>query len=658
VNMINLTKRGARKALAVIAALTLLMAFLPVAPASAAAALTVSPSTVTAGQSATYSLTLTGLNTHSAAINSQNITVTFPSNFSLSNSEGAQITAVSNGQPYVIKPTVTAVYNVVTLAVPNNAVPDAVTDLTISGLTMTAPSSAGTGQVMVQLADFNSASASLTVQAAPTQYTVTITGPTSPVTAGQDFNVTGTISPAHNGKTVTVSIKQNNTVVASKTATTAKIGDVNGSFSADSFNLTTAGNYTIEASCEGGTPSTASLTVNPAAAAKLVFVNPPSSLLKGQTVSFTVYRADQYNNLVTSGSTVVYLSAVQNSQAAGYFKDGSAIVSSVTIPNESSSKQFTFTPTVAGSVTVTASSSGLASATYSTTVPAVPTTATLSFNPGQVTGDGKVVVDAQNNTTIQATITLNQPADQDYNVAVTLTPSSGGGWASAPTSVTISKGQLSTTFNITVTSGAAGKTLTVTASFTNNEGTTVATSGSLSFVSSAAQYSRTLSTGWQVISVPVKLTKSLADMIGASNIEVIYLYDAASNSWKQFSSMNADEQYGKPLVGYLVKMKASVTAQAAYQPVSATQAVPPTLALKTGWNLVGASGDKLADVLASVKGKYSTVVSPGLGNRQNDWSAVTSESIAADTSAAVGDAYWVYMTADGTLAGLIAPPIQ
>ena len=748
--------------------LTLALLLIAAVPAWAAPALTVSPSTVNTSDTKTFTLELTGLNTPAAAINGQTITVTFPSGFS-STDDSVQITAVSGGQPYVFTATATprtgSTY-IVDIAVPSNAVPGAVTQLTISDLTMQTPASASSGQVAVALADGTNVSAGITVQQPPQAVTtVTISGP-STATAGQDFNVTGTITPALSGKTVTVNIKNSNgVVVASKTAST-----IVGNFEAGPFNLTAAGSYTIEATCDTVSATPASLTVNAAAAAKLVFTASPASLLKGQVGSFTVERRDQYDNPVSSGTTTVYLSAVKGTQAAGYFTSGGSTVSSVAI-SAGATATFDFTPTVDGTITITASAGGLTAATASLNVSAAPTTVTLSLTPALVSG-GKPVA----GTDITATLNTNVPADTNYTVKITLTPSAGTGWAnapatvtlrqgqssatftitttqaaagreltvevsftpsgaaaaisasqkvgpfaaptglvpsnvtltltpaatdasgeaipgtlitamlttdvpadkdypitislggaawaSAPASVTLPKGQRSEAFVITTTSGAAGNTLNVTVSFTpTGASSPITAAGSVAFASSAPSgvYTRNFTFGWQVFSVPVKLDKSLVDLLGgADKFEALYLYDAASGAWKPYSQMTSEEQYGKPLVGYLVKMKQPASALANYLRVSGTQAVPPTLALKQGWNLVGASpvtgADGLSDMLSSVSGKFSTVINPGLGNSAT-WSAATSSSVTGKT-VSVGDAYWVFMTADGTLAGLMAPPVQ
>lgn len=765
-SMMGLSKsaKRTRKVVSIIAVLALLAALLPVVPAWAAPVLTVSPSTVNTGQSVTFTLDLTGLSTPAAAINGQTITVTFPSGFT-STDNSVQITAVSNGQPYVFTANAIVSSNTVTISVPSNAVPGAVTQLTISDLTMQAPASASSGQVGVALADGTNVSAGITIQQAPQAVgTVTITGPSS-ATAGQDFNVTGSITDAAgqplSGKTVTVNIKNSNgVVVASKTAST-----VVGNFEAGPFNLTAAGSYTIEATCDT-VSRTATLTVNAAAAAKLVFTASPASLLKGQVGSFTVERRDQYDNPVSSGTTTVYLSAVKGTQAAGYFTSGGITVSSVTI-SSGATATFNFTPTVDGTITITASASGLTAATANLTVPAPPSTVTLSLTPALVSG-GKPVAGAD----ITATLTTNVPADKDYTVNITLTPSADTGWFNAPPTVTLNQGQSSATFTINTTQNAAGRELTVAVSFTPSGATnpisasqkvgpfaaptglvpssvtltltpaatdasgraipgtlinavlttdvpadkdypitidlggvtwasvpasvtlpkgqrseafvitttngaagnsltvevsftptgaarSISDTASVTFAPSAPSgvYTRNLTFGWQVFSMPVKLERSLVDLLGgADKFEALYIWDTTSGAWKPYSQMTSEEQYGKPLAGYLVKMKQPASALANYQRVPGTQAVPPTLALKQGWNLVGASGTGLKNVLASVKGKYSTVVNPGLGNNAS-WSAVTSESISTEV-AAIGDAYWVFMTADGTLAGLMAPPVQ
>ncbi|OIQ59995.1 hypothetical protein [Neomoorella thermoacetica] len=780
--------KKARRAVAVVAVLALLVALLPALPALAAPALTVSPSTVNTDDSSSFNLSLTGLNTPADKINASNITVTFPNGFSIPTSSTVQVTATSGGSPYVFQASVTGSSNVATIAVPDKSVPGTVSDLTISGLQATAPSTAATGNVAVALADGTSATAAITVQTPPQGVTNVTINSLSPVAAGQAVAVTGSISPSLGGKTVAVAIKDSNGIpVVSGNVTT-----VAGAFEFDvsAGTLTRVGSYTVTATCDGVSATQQTLQVNSASASKLVFTAAPTApLLKGQAGDFTVQAQDQYGNAATDSLTA-YLTAVDGSgKAAGYFTNSSgSTVSSVTV---SGSASFKFTPTVAGSVTVTAAASGLTSATQTVSVPAAPASATLSLTPVLTSGGspvagtditatlttdvaadqnytvtvggtwsdgtpmtlptvtlpaGKNSVSFTINTTsvaaagkaltvtasfrpsgassditasasigpfaaatgvvpssvslnlvpaatdasgnalpgspITATLTTDVAADKDYTVNVEVTSSmaswagsgidasaSGLTWNGASSkytgSVTLPKGQKSVSFVITTTSSASG-TLTVTVSFTpTGAATPISDNKPINFATAAEgpAFSRALLPGWNVISVPVKLSKSLPDLLGgADKFEAIYFFDTASNSYKLYSQMTTEQQYGQPMLGYLVKMKQAVMAQADYLRVPATQAVPPTLALKQGWNLVGpsasADANTLSDMLASVNGKYSSVINPqGLGN-QATWQARTQAGVGDTDTVSNGDAYWVYMTADGTLAGLLTPPVQ
>ncbi|MDQ0287618.1 hypothetical protein J2Z49_002748 [Desulfofundulus luciae] len=755
-------------------------------PAWAAPALTVTPNQVPAdNEDHTYTLSVTGLALSPNNLNGQNITVTYPSGFDVvgdaTNPVKVTVTAVVDSKPYVFICDAagdSTAFEKGTINIPAGSLPAAgtVSAITVQGFTVKSPKTAGSGNVEVKFADSATTTVTASLTWSQVVKTVAITGPTAAVKAGSSFQVIGTVQDAASAglenKTVTVTITDlAGQAVATQTATTVS----GGNFTSPAFNLTKAGNYVIKATCEGVTGSQ-NLTVDPAAASNVVFIEKPGALTKGvESGSFTVGLQDQYGNSVTPTSDVdVFLTGPDvNGNPAGVFKSGGSVVTKVTLTSASDTQSFTFTPSVTGSVTITALSGSLTPATaqYNVAAPQAPSSVQLQLAPKSTTTDGKPIA----GTSITATLTTDVPADKAYSINVkltssdgttiwsgspsaslsqgqkqatftittttdaadrvltvevsftptgassaikalanigpfaaasgnvptsvtlTLTPaakdssgnalagspitatlttdvaadkdypvnitlSSGGAtpaWASAPSTVTIAKGQKQATFIITTTSSAAGNTLSVSVT-----GIGSGDSDSVTFASSTANFTRSLVPGWQVISVPLKLNKSLADLLGgADKFEALYLYDAATQSWKLYSQMTSEEQYGKPLVGYVVKMKEAVLAQADYQKVTATQAVPPTLALKQGWNLVGASpsetANKVADMLASVSGKFSTVVNPGLGN-QAQWTAGTASSDLTATTYIVnnGDAYWVFMTADGTLAGLMAPPVQ
>jgi hypothetical protein len=396
----------------------------------------------------------------------------------------------------------------------------------------------------------------------------------------------------------------------------------------------------------------------------------PSALTK-DTVSekFTVQLRDQYNNVAKapSNGVNVFLSCYDGSgNPAGVFysdASGTQQVTSLAITADNSSADFYLKPAVAGQVTVAATATGLTGTSASYNVVAKPTKATLSApQPTQVDASGKVIAGYP----VKFAVTLDAAADQDYTVNIALSGINGAtydtqfnatyGAAGSNPTLKIAKGQGVLTFYVYVPTSAAG-TLTVTLSGTNPSLTVAGSPQTVTFVTvtTAPDFDRTLLAGWNVLSTPLPLAGAgdLASLVGGSDkFEIAYTFE--NGQWQQVSTQKLE-----PLKGYFVKMRAA--GAAAYNLARVTspdQAVPATRQLRAGWNLVGVStpndGFTVAQILASVSDKYSAVVNPGLGNT-TEFSAVTPDS--ANKATRRGDAYWVYMKADGTLAGLAVPQL-
>jgi hypothetical protein len=409
---------------------------------------------------------------------------------------------------------------------------------------------------------------------------------------------------------------------------------------------------------------TKSVSVRPAGQVTNALSITAGRITAGTTGAVTVKVTDQYGNPVAQSADLEV--TVVAASPTGKFYDqaeGGSEITAVTIPQGESEATVYYYDTTAGDQKITVSAPGLD--------PAEGTITVVAADPAKIAVEAdELVVNQRAEINFTIVDEFGNPVELDSALTLVLSSSSAIGRfedesGEQITQVTIPAGQSSATAYY---KDSQPGEVTITARTTGLEGSAVLTVQEEDTTPPVpeAEFTRKLSSGWQVFSVPVKLDKSLVDLLGgADKFEVLYLYDAASQSWKLYSQMTSEEQYGKPLVGYVVKMKQDVLAQADYKKVTATQAIPPTLALKQGWNLVGVSVPEdettsynVGDMLASVKDKFSTVVNPGLGN-QVTWKALTSTSEGLKTAGVPnGDAYWVFMTADGTLAGLMAPPVE
>ncbi len=194
----------------------------------------------------------------------------------------------------------------------------------------------------------------------------------------------------------------------------------------------TLGTWTITVSDNASSPDGAtgiqdamdSIVVNPGSVYAF-FLNDPGSMTAGTRLGYTVTRKDQFNNLVTSGASTVYLysSATGTSTAFYDSASGGNLITSIPITDTNSSANFWYTDNVAGTYTITASdnatapdgATGIADGTDSVTVNAAPIVATkfviLSTTAGTVDGPITVTIQAQDNsgnldTTATSSVTL------------------------------------------------------------------------------------------------------------------------------------------------------------------------------------------------------------------------------------------------------------
>lgn len=157
-------------------------------------------------------------------------------------------------------------------------------------------------------------------------------GAIAAITAGGEATVPVQVRDGNNnvltydqGRAVTVTVKDGNTVVGSYSGTT-----VNGVASVKVPGLTAAKNYTVEAESAGLTKITGAgaLTVNPGSASQLTISADRSSLSAnlGSRATITVRSQDQYgNNANVTANTTVYLKATSGAPTYGDFEGGKVV---------------------------------------------------------------------------------------------------------------------------------------------------------------------------------------------------------------------------------------------------------------------------------------------------------------------------------------------
>jgi hypothetical protein len=212
----------------------------------------------------------------------------------------------------------------------------------------------------------------------------------SSATAGTAFTLTVTAEDAY-GNTVTSyssSVPLSASTGAISPTSTGTSGWSNGVWSSTSVTLTAAGSITITANDGSGHTGTATLTVNAAAASKLVVSGFPSSVTAGSGNSVTVTAEDQYGNTVTSFAGTVTISS----------SDSKAVLPSPgTLTNGVGS--FSVTLETAGTQSITASATGVTSGSQTsiTVNPASASTLVVSGFPSSVTAGtaGSVTVTAK-----------------------------------------------------------------------------------------------------------------------------------------------------------------------------------------------------------------------------------------------------------------------
>lgn len=269
----------------------------------------------------------------------------------------------------------------------------------------------------------------------------TITGYPSSRTAGQNFgnnNVVITVYDGGNniltGYTGQVYFTSTDSQAVLPYTSGNKYSFVSGdngvhTFAGTGFTLNTAGSQTITVTDGSVSATSNTITVNPAAASKLVFTVGAPQTLNVNAVSsvITVQRQDQYGNPVTSGTTSVTLTS--SSLNGEFYSDSSGdnayIITSRTISSGSSTANFYYRDYTAGNPTLTASAGGLTSAISQFTIigpsnePRYSTS--ISTNPSQV------VAGSQASFTV--TVTMQSTYDVDISKVIITIPSEFNGIA-------------------------------------------------------------------------------------------------------------------------------------------------------------------------------------------------------------------------------------
>ena len=662
--------------------LTLALLLVAAVPAWAAETLTISPDKSSAGATVEYTVTASGLSLSVADMTYTDpyaMEIKFPTGSTLLTTTAVPVVVTVGTTDYYaqVKPGTSGTSY--TLTVPSAALPSTgtVTAVRISGLKVTNPTASGPVTLTFKKPDPDKTlSATLTLikgvaKIVEVKLNGTAYSQNMQFGTGKSILVSGYVKDVENKEIGGANV----TINGESAGLTLSTGYFEKSITAPA-RATEAWKITIEASktIDGVATSTTwegtvKIVSEPA---KLNFVSPPAALTKGVRTKLTVQLLDANNEEVKANKDVVVVLAAldASNNLAGRFYNaasGGDEVTAVTIEKDSVSESVYLEPLTTGAITVRAQASGLAAASFQATVAAAPSKVTLTLTP-TLAQDGSPVA----GWPIKAVVTLDQPAGKEETVAVEVTGITAKAVKSAPelkyytdlTGITddtikIGAGKTEAVFYVLTTGAAEGSTVTVkvtVAGLTDSK----TTAKLVRYVQPPLE--RVLNAGWNVLSTPLELAGdgNLASLVGgADRFEVAYTYDPSTpEKWVQVTTQKLEV-----MKGYFVKMKQAGTALYTFKKAtSPTQAMPKTAELKAGWNLLGVSvqpGDdkKVADILASVKDKYSAVVNPGknLGNKAA-WSAVT-PTAADQASVYAGDVYWVYMTADGVVAGLAVPEI-
>jgi trimeric autotransporter adhesin len=365
--------------------------------ASTISALTISPSSLTSGQTGTGTVTLA----------------------SPAPEGGGSVNLSSSGPAATVPAAVTVPAGETTATFP------------VSASSVTSPSSA-----TITASSANSASATVNVNpasSAPTGPSATLASLSvapSSVTSGQAATGTVTLaSPAPAGGVV-VGLASNNTAATVPVSVTVPAGQTTATFPVATSAVSTPATATITAA--SANTEAAMLTVNPASGGQPALISgfsiSPSTVSGGQSATATVTLA------APAPSAGASVNLASNSSAA-------TVPASVTIP----AGQTTATAPVSTS-TVSSSTTAIVTATSANAMPA-----TLTINPSSTACVGNITLSRSEvigGNSVNGTVGLTQPAPAGGQ-PVSLSSSSAN--ASVPETVTVPAGQTSTGFTVGTT---------------------------------------------------------------------------------------------------------------------------------------------------------------------------------------------------------------
>jgi hypothetical protein len=327
----------------------------------------------------------------------------------------------------------------------------------------------------------------------------------------------------------------------------------------------------------------------------------------------------------------------------------------VTIPAGSNSASFYYRDTAAGTPTITAAESpsqGWADAAQTQTIVPAAIAKIVFTTPSRTITAGV----ASAVMTIQTQDTYGNPSNVVV-ATIRLSSTSAAGrfsldnvtWVDV-TSVAIPAGSNSASFYYRDT--AAG-TPTITAAESPSQGWADATQQQTIVLGLVTTYDISLSTGWNLISLPLIPDNSSIENVLAGlnvpieNVEVIWYYDAATGNWLVYTPGPAPDtlltmEDGK---GYWIKMSAPATLTVHGVVISLPPAAPPTYSVLLGWNLIGftsTSSMTANTYLAGVKDKWASLwtFDPAIG---------TYVKVLGMDLMLPGRGYWIYMTEAGVI---------
>jgi trimeric autotransporter adhesin len=289
----------------------------------------------------------------------------------------------------------------------------------------------------------------------PTVSSVTL-NPTS-VSGGNNSTGTVTLSSAAPSGGSTVSLSSSNTSVATvPSSVTVSSGQTSANFTVTTSSVTTNTNVTITATL-GSSSKQAALTVTPASSPTVSSVTlNPTSVTGGSSSQGTV----TLSGAAPSGGSVVSLSS--NSGSA-------SVPASVTVAAGATSASFTVTTTSVTTTTTAVITATLGSSSAQASLTITPagsvTLSSLTLNPTSVSGG--------NNST--GTVPLSSAAPPG-GATVTLT-SSNTSVATVPSSVTVSAGQTSATFTVSTQRVSSNTNVTISGVYGATQSATLTVTG-------------------------------------------------------------------------------------------------------------------------------------------------------------------------------------